>query len=70
MKKNKIITGISFIDLIESGGYAIGELGITMATPIQRKTSSTTTCMCHMVREMGDCQLSEVVKQVKQNKLW
>lgn len=70
MKKNKIITGISFIDLIESGGYAFGELGITMATPIQRKTSSTTTCMCHMVREMGDCQLSEVVKQVKQNKLW
>ena len=47
-----------------------GELGIKMSTPMQNKTISTTACMCHMIREMGDCKLNEVVKQVKQNKLW
>jgi len=68
--KNKITTGINFIDSLQSGGYVIDELGIIMAPPMQRKTSSTTACMCHMIREMGDCKLNEVVKQVKQNKLW
>ena len=67
--KNKITTGVSFIDLLQSGGYAKGELGIIMSPSAQPKTSTTTACICHMVREMGDCQLNEVVKQVKQNKL-
>lgn len=44
--------------------------GVNMTTLNQFKTSSMTSCVCHMVREMGDCRLSEVVKQVKQNKLW
>ncbi len=47
-----------------------GELGIIMNPPMKNKISSTTACMCHMIREMGDCKLNEVVKQVKQNKLW
>jgi hypothetical protein len=68
--KNKLTTGVSFNDLLQSGGYAVGELGIIMSPSAQPKTSSTTACMCHMIREMGDCQLSEVVKQVKINKLW
>ena len=55
---------------LTTGGYAKGELGIIMAPPMQRKTSQTTKCMCHMVREMGDCNLNEVVKQVLKNKLW
>lgn len=70
MKKIKLTTGVSFIDLLQSGGYAVGELGIIMRPSMERKTSTTTACVCHMIREMGDCKLNEVVKQVKQNKLW
>jgi len=66
--ENKIVTGMNFIDLIQSGGYAVGELGIVIPST-QSKTISTTACMCHMLREMGDCRLDEVVKQVIKNKL-
>lgn len=31
--------------------------------------SKITTCMCHMIRQMGDCRLSEVVKQVRENEM-
>jgi hypothetical protein len=34
-----------------------------------RKISSIRTCVCHMVREMGDCSLNEIVKQYKRNML-
>ncbi len=60
MKKIKLTTG----------EYGKDELGIIMAPTMQRKTSRTTACMCHMIREMGDCNLNEVVKQVIKNKLW
>jgi KaiC/GvpD/RAD55 family RecA-like ATPase len=70
MNKIKLTTGIEFMDLIQSGGYAVGELGLIMSPPSQPKTNTTTTCVCHMVREMGDCDLNEVVKQVLKNKLW
>ena len=44
-------------------------LNVIMSEPKQRKISSVRTCMCHMVREMGDCSLNEVVKQYKKNML-
>ena len=34
-----------------------------------RKISSVRSCLCHMVREMGDCSLNEVVKRYKRNML-
>lgn len=34
-----------------------------------RKINSVRSCFCHMIREMGNCSLNEVVKQYKRNML-
>jgi len=50
-----------------TSGYNKGEINNGV---IPKQHISITKCVCHMIREMGDCKLNEVVKQIIKNQLW